>query len=163
MKCAVAMSTSATTDDQIKKFVAHRNFLSVVIVRLHVRPVRPPVEPSGCPTMINTARHLGRPRAPSPVHFWHRYLPERAGRKRHRQTEPSRAGGKRRLPTSAGIQRLPSPAPFVAQSPRLWCRLRPGRRRSAVSTRAAKYSWPGDRLVNAARPACGRPRAWKRP
>ncbi len=65
--------------------------------------------------------------------------------------------------TAAGIQRLPSPAPFVAQSPRLWCRLRPGRRRSAMSRCTAKYSWPGNRPVDAARPACGRPRVWKRP
>ncbi len=52
IKCAVAMSTSAMADDQIKKFVAHRNFLSVVIVRLHVRPVRARSKPSGCPTRI---------------------------------------------------------------------------------------------------------------
>jgi hypothetical protein len=54
MKGAAATSTSAMADDQIKKFVAHHNFLSVVIVRLYVRPVRP-VKAIRLPNKNNTA------------------------------------------------------------------------------------------------------------
>jgi hypothetical protein len=48
-------------DSILKKFVAHRNFLSVVIVRLYVRPVHTRSKPSGCPTRI-IPHHAPRPR-----------------------------------------------------------------------------------------------------
>jgi hypothetical protein len=47
--------------------VAHHNFLSVVIVRLYVRPVRARSKPSGCPTGIIPHHAPRRPWAASPM------------------------------------------------------------------------------------------------